>query len=99
MLGLDLDLEADLSIDSIKRMEIIGDLKTKIGFGQNLEQADDVMEKLAAIKTLRGLAGWISEMNGETNDAAQKVKEKILQNQLKTYFHVSVLTSLLQMLL
>ncbi|WP_454046912.1 SDR family NAD(P)-dependent oxidoreductase [Chryseobacterium sp. Marseille-Q8038] len=74
MLGLDLDLEADLSIDSIKRMEIIGDLKTKIGFGQNLEQADDVMEKLAAIKTLRGLASWISEMNGETNEAAQEVK-------------------------
>jgi len=74
MLGLDLDLEADLSIDSIKRMEIIGDLKTKIGFGQNLEQADDVMEKLAAIKTLRGLASWISEMNGETNESAQEVK-------------------------
>jgi acyl transferase domain-containing protein len=74
MLGLDLDLEADLSIDSIKRMEIIGDLKTKIGFGQNLEQADDVMEKLAAIKTLRGLASWINEMNGETNEAAQEVK-------------------------
>ncbi|WP_172821021.1 type I polyketide synthase [Chryseobacterium sp. T16E-39] len=65
MLGLDLDLEADLSIDSIKRMEIIGDLKTKIGFGEDLEQADDLMEKLAAIKTLNGLAVWISEMNGD----------------------------------
>ncbi|WP_449399492.1 acyltransferase domain-containing protein [Chryseobacterium wanjuense] len=64
MLGLDLDLEADLSIDSIKRMEIIGELKTKIGFGSDLEQADDVMEKLAAIKTLNGLASWINEMNG-----------------------------------
>ncbi|KMQ65188.1 erythronolide synthase [Chryseobacterium angstadtii] len=66
MLGLDLDLEADLSIDSIKRMEIIGDLKTKIGFGQDLEQADDLMEKLAAIKTLNGLASWINEMSGNT---------------------------------
>lgn len=75
MLGLDLDLEADLSIDSIKRMEIIADLKNKIGFGENLEQADDVMEKLAAIKTLRGLAGWISEMNGESNEAHTEVKE------------------------
>ncbi|WP_241775113.1 type I polyketide synthase [Chryseobacterium sp. ERMR1:04] len=64
MLGLDLDLEADLSIDSIKRMEIIGELKTKIGFGQDLEQADDLMEKLAAIKTLSGLASWINEMSG-----------------------------------
>lgn len=67
MLGLDLDLEADLSIDSIKRMEIIADLKTKIGFGENLDQADDVMEKLAAIKTLNGLASWINEMSGNTD--------------------------------
>ncbi|WP_343679690.1 SDR family NAD(P)-dependent oxidoreductase [Chryseobacterium arthrosphaerae] len=77
MLGLDLDLEADLSIDSIKRMEIIADLKNKIGFGENLEQADDVMEKLAAIKTLRGLASWISEMSGETNDVKNEVKEEV----------------------
>ncbi|WES99710.1 SDR family NAD(P)-dependent oxidoreductase [Chryseobacterium arthrosphaerae] len=75
MLGLDLDLEADLSIDSIKRMEIIADLKNKIGFGENLEQADDVMEKLAAIKTLRGLASWISEMSGDTNEVKNEVKE------------------------
>ncbi|OHT47267.1 type I polyketide synthase [Flavobacterium tructae] len=63
MLGLDLDLEADLSIDSIKRMEIISDLKNKIGFGDDKEQADDLMEKLATIKTLNGLAAWISEMS------------------------------------
>ena len=63
MLGLDLDLEADLSIDSIKRMEIISDLKNKIGFGDDKEQADDLMEKLAAIKTLNGLAAWISDMS------------------------------------
>lgn len=77
MLGLDLDLEADLSIDSIKRMEIIADLKNKIGFGENLEQADDVMEKLAAIKTLRGLASWISEMSGDTTETKNEVKEEI----------------------
>ncbi|MDR2275340.1 MAG: SDR family NAD(P)-dependent oxidoreductase [Sphingobacterium sp.] len=63
MLGLDLDLEADLSIDSIKRMEIIAELKTKIGFGDQLEQAEDLMETLAAIKTLNGLASWISEIS------------------------------------
>ncbi|CAM3602229.1 MULTISPECIES: type I polyketide synthase [Sphingobacterium] len=62
MLGLDLDLEADLSIDSIKRMEIIAELKTKIGFGEDLEHAEDLTETLAAIKTLNGLASWISEV-------------------------------------
>ncbi|WP_418124492.1 SDR family NAD(P)-dependent oxidoreductase [Chryseobacterium sp. PTM-20240506] len=79
MLGLDLDLEADLSIDSIKRMEIIGDLKTKIGFGQDLEQADDIMEKLAAIKTLRGLASWISELNGKSSEASHEAEAKITE--------------------
>jgi acyl carrier protein len=74
MLGLDLDLEADLSIDSIKRMEIIGDLKTKIGFGEDMDQADDLMEKLAAIKTLKGLASWISEMSGNTDADAEPVQ-------------------------
>jgi acyl carrier protein len=99
MLGLDLDLEADLSIDSIKRMEIIADLKNKIGFGENLEQADDVMEKLAAIKTLRGLASWISEMSGETNETKTKQRKLTPLRLTIMYCHVFVLTSLLQMLL
>src|SRR5207249_45731 len=30
-LGIDLDLEADLSIDSIKRIEIIGELAQRLG--------------------------------------------------------------------
>lgn len=61
MLGLDLDLEADLSIDSIKRMEIIGALQLAVGWGDLAGNEDDMMEKLAAIKTLNGLLGWLSE--------------------------------------
>src|SRR5260221_10540442 len=61
MLGMDLDLEADLSIDSIKRVEIIGELRLKIGFSKNQDQDDSIIEKLAAIKTLNGLVNWISE--------------------------------------
>lgn len=83
MLGLDLDMEADLSIDSIKRMEIIGDLKTKIGFGQDLEQADDIMEKLAAIKTLRGLASWISELNNKGGEASHETETTISEPESK----------------
>lgn len=56
MLGPDLDLEADLSIDSIKRMEILGELRIKIG----LPQSDEKAEALAGIKTLNGLVSWIS---------------------------------------
>ncbi len=51
MLGLDLDLEADLGIDSIKRVEILGML-AESGNGQSLNVA---MEKLTNIKTLRGI--------------------------------------------
>ncbi|PSL27072.1 type I polyketide synthase [Chitinophaga ginsengisoli] len=57
MLGMDLDLEADLSIDSIKRMEILGELRMKIG---GLAQSDEKTEALTGIKTLNGLVSWIS---------------------------------------
>ncbi|MGO3807286.1 MAG: SDR family NAD(P)-dependent oxidoreductase, partial [Sphingobacterium sp.] len=63
MLGMDLDLEADLSIDSIKRIEIIAALRAKIGLAADLENAEDLTEKLAAIKTLNGLAVWAHEFN------------------------------------
>ena len=51
MLGLDLDLEADLGIDSIKRVEILGML-AEVNGGQTLNVA---MEKLTNIKTLGGI--------------------------------------------
>ncbi|MDB4923263.1 type I polyketide synthase [Mucilaginibacter sp.] len=79
MLGMDLDLEADLSIDSIKRVEIIGELKLKIGFGKNQDQEDGDMEKLAAIKTLNGLVSWISEIETEGAAIVTEAK-KIIEN-------------------
>ena len=86
MLGMDLDLEADLSIDSIKRMEIIGALKVKIGFNKGEDAGDDLMEKLAAIKTLNGLVNWISEIETEgleTVSAAQKIIEESAENSIE----------------
>ncbi len=61
-LGIDLDLEADLSIDSIKRIEIIGELAQRLGLridGHN--GADALVEELATKKTLRGLVAWLVE--------------------------------------
>ncbi|EIT70714.1 type I polyketide synthase [Hydrocarboniphaga effusa] len=61
MLDLDLDLEADLSIDSIKRLEVISDLAQKLAlreaFGAN---ADALIEQLAAKKTLRAVLDFLS---------------------------------------
>jgi len=62
-LGLDLDLEADLSIDSIKRIEIIGELAQRLGLSveNGAGDADAIVEELAARKTLRALVTWLGE--------------------------------------
>ncbi|MFK0044001.1 SDR family NAD(P)-dependent oxidoreductase [Streptomyces sp. NPDC090741] len=61
MLDPELDLEADLSIDSIKRVEIIGALADRIGLptdpGGSTESA---VEELSRIKTLRGIVDWVT---------------------------------------
>ncbi|SEQ05434.1 Acyl transferase domain-containing protein [Solimonas aquatica] len=61
-LDLDLDLEADLSIDSIKRVEVIGELAQRLSLrGQLGTQADVLLEQLSAQKTLRAMLGWLAE--------------------------------------
>lgn len=61
MLAPELDLEADLSIDSIKRVEIIGALADRIGLPQDAAgSAEDAIEELSRIKTLRGIVDWVS---------------------------------------
>ena len=62
MLGLDMDLEADLSIDSIKRLEIIGALREKIDIATLLESSEQMIEKMASIKTINELVDWITEL-------------------------------------
>jgi malonyl CoA-acyl carrier protein transacylase len=62
MLDPDLDLEADLSIDSIKRIEIVGELADQVGLpgadgGGAIDES--VVEELAQLKTLRGIVDWI----------------------------------------
>ena len=61
-LGIDLDLEADLSIDSIKRIEIIGELAQRLGLRiDGNDGADALVEELATKKTLRSLVAWLVE--------------------------------------
>jgi acyl transferase domain-containing protein/NAD(P)H-dependent flavin oxidoreductase YrpB (nitropropane dioxygenase family)/NAD(P)-dependent dehydrogenase (short-subunit alcohol dehydrogenase family) len=60
MLGAHLDLEADLSIDSIKRIEIVGDLVGRVGLSTGADGLDDSMvEELAVLKTLSAIVEWI----------------------------------------
>jgi acyl transferase domain-containing protein/NAD(P)H-dependent flavin oxidoreductase YrpB (nitropropane dioxygenase family)/NAD(P)-dependent dehydrogenase (short-subunit alcohol dehydrogenase family)/acyl carrier protein len=60
MLDLDLDLEADLSIDSIKRLEIMGELSRALALRERLgADADNKLEALARQKTLRAVLVWL----------------------------------------
>ena len=66
MLEPDLDLEADLSIDSIKRTEILGELAERVGLagadGASIDES--TVEELARLKTLNGIADWIVAHTG-----------------------------------
>ncbi|MFE2144918.1 SDR family NAD(P)-dependent oxidoreductase [Streptomyces sp. NPDC059456] len=65
MLDPELDLEADLSIDSIKRVEIIGALADRIGLPRDPGgSAESAVEELSRIKTLRGIVDWITAHAG-----------------------------------
>ncbi len=62
MLSLDADLEAELSIDSIKRIEILGALTQRLGIGKGASGGSDgSLEKLSSVKTLRGISSWIEQ--------------------------------------
>jgi acyl transferase domain-containing protein/NAD(P)-dependent dehydrogenase (short-subunit alcohol dehydrogenase family) len=61
MLDPDLDLEADLSIDSIKRTEILGEVARRIGLTADGSAMDTgMMEELARLKSVRAVVDWIT---------------------------------------
>ncbi|MFI6958711.1 SDR family NAD(P)-dependent oxidoreductase [Nocardia sp. NPDC050408] len=68
MLQADLDLEGDLSIDSIKRIEIVGALQEHTSFlGFSAAAPDEsVVEELAQLKTLRAIVDWLLARVGES---------------------------------
>ena len=72
MLGLDLDLEADLGIDSIKRVEILGTFRQQLG--AYADQSEAAMEHLAGLKTLRGIIEWaVARAAGDSPSARAEV--------------------------
>ncbi|MEY9931614.1 acyl transferase domain-containing protein/NAD(P)H-dependent flavin oxidoreductase YrpB (nitropropane dioxygenase family)/acyl carrier protein [Catenulispora sp. GP43] len=60
MIEPDLDLEADLSIDSIKRTEIAGELAERLGLSTT-GLAEEKLEDLAKARTARAIADWLEE--------------------------------------
>ncbi len=51
-LGLDLDMEADLGIDSIKRVEILGKMRDEFPILKGLSDSAEAMDALARARTL-----------------------------------------------
>jgi len=81
MLGMDLDLEADLSIDSIKRLEIIGELRIQLSSAEfKGKTQDEMVEQLASIKTLNGLLNWFNE-NLEVHKESKVSQEATISNE------------------
>ncbi|MEY9947960.1 beta-ketoacyl synthase N-terminal-like domain-containing protein, partial [Kitasatospora sp. GAS1066B] len=76
MIEPDLDLEADLSIDSIKRTEIIGQLAHRLGDTAELGQlTDDQIEELTRARTAAAITDWLTTQLGNPAPAAAQPPE------------------------
>ncbi len=65
MIEPDLDLEADLSIDSIKRAEIAGELAQRLGIAGGAKLlADAELEELAKARTAAAVTAWLTARTG-----------------------------------
>ncbi|WDZ86647.1 type I polyketide synthase [Micromonospora cathayae] len=63
LIELDLDLEADLSIDSIKRAEVAGEVASRLDLA--VEGDESELEDLVKARTVRAMVTWLDQkMNG-----------------------------------
>ncbi|MBX9686159.1 MAG: hypothetical protein K2X27_05625 [Candidatus Obscuribacterales bacterium] len=83
MLEPTLDLEADLGIDSIKRVEILNSFRKLIP-DHKQEMLEEGIEKLAGIKTLQGIIDWIKDELGNEQEAPSLKSVSIEPQDLKT---------------
>jgi len=74
MLDLDLDLEADLGIDSIKRIEILGNFQ-HLYASPDRPVGDKEMEKLTTIRTLRGIIEWLMKASSTASPVQQAAED------------------------
>ena len=83
VIGLDMDMESELGIDSIKRVEILGDITEKIPELETIEA-----EKLNSLKTINQIFNLIKELKGvntsnfqttKSTDASYNIKDEMLE--------------------
>ncbi|AKJ14568.1 hypothetical protein ABB07_32275 [Streptomyces incarnatus] len=66
-----LDLEADLSIDSIKRAEIAGELAQRLGIAGGADVLDDAaLEELTKARTAAAVTAWLTARAGTPSGEA-----------------------------
>lgn len=66
MLDLDAHMEADLGIDSIKRIEVFSGLKDRYNFMEGRDE-ETVFEELAGHKTLNEIINWYDQLCSPVN--------------------------------
>ena len=68
LIELDLDLEADLSVDSIKRAEVAGEVANRLGLSVDGDESE--LEDLVKARTVRSMVSWLdSRINGSVAGA------------------------------
>jgi acyl transferase domain-containing protein/NAD(P)H-dependent flavin oxidoreductase YrpB (nitropropane dioxygenase family) len=68
LIELDLDLEADLSVDSIKRAEVAGEVANRLGL--SVDGVEGELEELVKARTVRSMVSWLDT---QVNGAGQEV--------------------------
>ncbi|TBW12714.1 SDR family NAD(P)-dependent oxidoreductase [Azotobacter chroococcum subsp. isscasi] len=63
MLDLDAHMEADLGIDSIKRIEVLSQLKDRHNLMEGRDE-EAVFEELTGLKTLNEIVAWYDKLHG-----------------------------------
>jgi acyl transferase domain-containing protein/NAD(P)H-dependent flavin oxidoreductase YrpB (nitropropane dioxygenase family)/NAD(P)-dependent dehydrogenase (short-subunit alcohol dehydrogenase family) len=72
-----LDLEADLSIDSIKRLEIVGEIADRVGLGAEMDGGDvddELTEELVRLKTIDAIVDWLFTATSSTLPLASRAE-------------------------
>ncbi|MGI5237866.1 SDR family NAD(P)-dependent oxidoreductase [Dactylosporangium sp. CA-139066] len=64
LIDFDLDLEADLSIDSIKRAEVAGDVVARLGLSADGDESE--LEELVKARTVRAMVDWLTARLSDT---------------------------------
>jgi acyl transferase domain-containing protein/NAD(P)-dependent dehydrogenase (short-subunit alcohol dehydrogenase family) len=73
MLGPDVDLEAELGIDSIKHVEILGTLAEEL-HGDTSKLSLPEMEKLVGFKTVRGIVTYLADRARQEPEVVAKLQ-------------------------